>query len=181
MMKRPWIAAFASLLWATGAQADPSARYPSDQPDVQLIVFCDRALIRKDYTAETQSGVPLTEPYAVTRGADKGLVHLMNQGGRQIRRYVIPRRLMRGIVTIKYDAIEADRADLIFTKAGLTLVHTYATNAGIFTASDVFQLSERRPGVWDEALLKGDEQLLTLLHAGLAFARAAGPQCGLDR
>ena len=55
-----------------------SKRFPSDIDGVDLIVSCEPGPIATDYAAETASGAPLSDPYAVTRGADEGLVNLMS-------------------------------------------------------------------------------------------------------
>jgi hypothetical protein len=75
----------------------------SDAADSDFIVSCDSGPIAADYAAETASGVPLTDPYAVQRGADKGLISLMSQGGVRARRYIIPHHLIRAIVRVQYD------------------------------------------------------------------------------
>jgi hypothetical protein len=112
----------------------------SDTAGGDFIISCDSGPITADYAAETASDVPLTDPYAVERGADRGLVHLMNQGGTPAKVYFIPHDLIRAIVSVKYDADVLDRVDLVFTTGDLMLIHTSATGGGIFTGSDVYQL-----------------------------------------
>ena len=155
-------------------------RYRSDMRDTDLIVACEASPF-KDYVAETDSGVPLTDPYASERDADKGLVTLEGHGGKRLKSYTIDHRLIRGVVTLKYDMTVLDRTDLVFERHGLILVHTYTTNAGVFTVSDVFPLPVHGPHGWDRKPLKGNGQMLMMLKVGLKFARSADPKCGLKR
>jgi hypothetical protein len=112
----------------------------SDAADSDFIVSCDSGPIAADYAAETASGVPLTDPYAVQRGADKGLIRLMSQGGVRAKRYIIPHHLIRAIVRVQYDELIPDRVDLVFTMTDLMLIYTWTSNAGVFTTRDIYQL-----------------------------------------
>jgi hypothetical protein len=157
-----------------------SKQFPSDIDGIDLLVSCEPGPIATDYAAETASGVPLTDPYAVARDADKGLIDLMSRGGKQVKRYGIPRQRIRAIVKIKYEMDVLDRADLIFTASRLVLVHTFTTNAGIFTVSDVYELAPGRNQTADSRALKGDPQLLHTLSLGLSAYRPATGKCTLD-
>jgi hypothetical protein len=147
----------------------------SDVLNGDVAITCNAGPITTDYAAETGSGVPLNGPYAVLRGADKGLVHLMNHNGRRTKRYVIPHRLIRAIVSVKFGLTE--RADLVFGPRRLTLVHTYITNAGIFTASDVYELPLGRDGHVDTTLIKPDQDASALFTLGLPAYQAAHGTC----
>jgi hypothetical protein len=141
------------------------------------IVTCNSGPIGANYVAETASGVKLTDPYAVARGADKGLVHLMDQGGRRAKRYIVPRGQIRAIVSLKDDAAVLDRADLVFTDKELIVVHTATANAGIFTYSEVYHLPYRESGEVDRTALQGHPDLMQTLDLGLSFYQPPGREC----
>lgn len=154
-----------------------SKRLPSDMDGVDLIVSCNAGPIGADYVAQTASGVPLNGPYAKVRGASKGLVTLMSEGGRRAKRYVVPRRLIRAVVSVKYEADIPDRADLIFTPSHLVLVRTSTANGGIFTVSSVYELPWRASAGVDRKLLAGDQEMLRMLDIGLSSYRPATGEC----
>ena len=170
------LAAWAATL-PRDAAAATTKHVHSDAAGGDFIITCDAGPITADYTAKTESGIPLTDPYAVERGADKGLVRLMSEGGRRAMRYVVPHARIRAIVRVKADQTIPDWADLIFTRTGLTLVHTATANAGIFTDSDVYQLPYGQlpygqlpygpAGGIDKAGLKDAPDLLRMLDLGL--------------
>jgi hypothetical protein len=123
--------------------------------DGDFRITCTAGPPKSDYVAETQAGVALTDPYAVTRGLDKGLVRLMDQGGRRVTRYAVPRNTIRAILRVALDSEMPDRLDLLFTAAHVIAVHTQAGNAGIFTGSDVYTLATSKAGL-DKAPLDGN-------------------------
>jgi hypothetical protein len=149
-----------------------------DAADSDFIVSCDSGPIAADYAAETASGVPPTDPYAVQRGADKGLISLMSQGGVRAKRYIIPHDLIRAIVRVQYDQVIPDRVDLVFTTKDLMLIHTSTGNAGVFTTSDVYQLAYDGTGRVDRKPLQQNEDLLQVLDLGLSFYRPLNAKCG---
>jgi hypothetical protein len=168
-MFRPAIAAIALI---TGLQASAAAsaatqtkRLPSDIDGVDLIVSCEPPP-QGDYVAETDSGVSLTDPYAVARGADKGLVHLMTEGGKPARRYAVTHALIRRMIRIRYDMDVLDRADVLFTPKDVRVIHTTTANAGVFTSSDVYVLPYGQGGRLDMVPLKPDGTALRMLEAG---------------
>jgi hypothetical protein len=150
----------------------------SDAADSDFIISCESGPVTADYAAETASGVPLTDPYAVQRGADKGLIHLMSQGGVPAKRYIIPHHLIRAIVTVQYDQLIPDRVDLVFTTQDLRLIHTSTGGAGIFTTSDVYQLPYDGSGSVDRKPLQQNEDLLQMLDLGLSFYQPLKDKCG---
>jgi hypothetical protein len=169
------VLALQSLLPAQNVSATVvKSRIPSDIADVDLIVSCDPGQPATDYTAETASGVPLTDPYAVTRGVAEGLVSLMSRGGKRVKTYSIPRQSIRGVVRMKYDMDVLDRVDLVFTRRHLALIHTSTANAGIFTVSDVYELPYEGSGGVNRRPLAANPELLHLLDLGLS-AYQTGP------
>ncbi len=156
------------------AQADARVMQRIKSGADELTVTCDPAPIASDYAATAASGIPLTDPYAVQRDADKGLIMLMNEGRRRVKSYVIPKDAIRAIVAVK--PAETDRADLVFTQNHLTLVHTTTANAGIFIVSDVYELPYQANGV-DEALVKDDADLTKQLNIGLRAYDRTKRQC----
>ena len=143
-------------------------------------VTCNDGPIARDYRAETQASVPLTDPYAVRRGEDKGLVALETAGGgeRRVGRYTIRHRSIRAIVRVKEaDTVLPDRVDLVFTAKGLQLVDTFNVDAGVFTVSHVYRLAYTAAGV-DRRRLQGDHSdLPNMLDLGLAAYRLGEHRC----
>jgi hypothetical protein len=153
-------------------------RVKSDIAGIDLIISCDVGPIAKDYVAQTASGVPLTDPYALARGADKGLVTLMNEGRRQAQHYVIPHENIRAIVRVIYAMDVLERADLVFTPAKLILIETSQRSAGIFIGSDVYELPLNQSGEVDKTLVKANPDLMRLLDVGLAAYQPGAGICG---
>ena len=144
-------------------------RVASDIEGIDLIISCDRRPVTGDYAAESSSGLPDTDPYVVARGADKGQIHLMNENGRQTKRYIVPRTAIRNIVRVKYDMDVLDYVDLVFTGKKFILVHTATANAGIFTYSEIYELPYLNDGLVDRTLLERKKELMRLLDLGLSF------------
>jgi hypothetical protein len=160
---------------ARGAGAAPRAHRAA--ADADFLVGCVAAPIAADYRAQTASSVSLADRYAVARGADRGLVHLMNHGGRATQQYVIPRAGIRAIVRVKFDTDVLDRADAVFTAGKLVLIHTSTANAGIFTDSDVYELPATQAGQIDRTALGGNRDLSTMLDVALASYDPAHGKC----
>lgn len=159
-----------SILLSQGVSAAlVTKRIKSDSADADLIASCDQGPFKSDYKAQTASGVPLNGPYAVARGADKGLVFLMNAGGRRAKTFVVPHRTIRAIVSIKYDETLPDRVDLVFTARNLDVIHTFSTNAGIFVVSNVYEFRYAGGRGVNTGLLAGDPDVLKLLDLRLKF------------
>jgi hypothetical protein len=144
-----------------------------------FVVACDAGPFTADYAAETASGVPLASRYAVERGADKGLVRLMARGGRRVQKYEIPRAVIRALVRVKLDADIPDRADLVFTTKGLTLVHTATADGGIFTDSDVYQLPYSQDGGVDDSPDRLSRDLREMLRLGLSVYDIHAAKCSM--
>ena len=77
----------------------------------------------------------------------------------------MPRGQIQAILRIKYDPDVLDRTNLI-------LVHTTASNAGMFIGSDVYELPFVSRHDVDKRLLMGKSDLLKILEIGLAFNKA---------
>jgi len=159
------------LAWTLVCTPQVTKRYPSDLPGVVLVLSYDPAHPTADYAAETFSALPDTDPYVVTRGLDQGLVRLVNEHSRQVKRYTIPRERIRAIVRVKHDMAVLDRVDLVFTRTVLVFVHTTHSNAELFTGSDVYELPFISAHDVDRRLLARKPELLNLLDIGLAFRR----------
>ena len=156
--------------WALCSNAEPvTKRYPSDIQGIDLVLSYDNAPVTTDYEAESRSSLPPTDPYVIVRGLDQGLVRLVNEHGRQARRYTVPRDQVRAILRIKHDVEVLDRVDLVFTRTNLVLIHTTTANAGMFTVSDVYELPFIARHDVDRRLLTGKPALLKILDIGLAF------------
>ena len=162
----------AGPLRPTPAYAEVTRQVSDPISGDRITVNCRTAPFTADYMVEATSGVPLGGPYGVERGADKGLIRLMNEGGRRVRRYIIGRRRLRGVVRLKLGV--SDHIDLVFTSARIVLVHSAIADGGIFTTSDVYPLAYRNGGV-DSRPLHGNSDLRPLLTLGLAgFDRGSG-------
>ncbi len=168
----------AIVLPQDGAAAAITKRVHSDRTGEDFLVSCDAGPIDADYVAETSSGVKLTDPYAVARGADKGLVMIMSQGGKRAKRYIIPHRLISAIVRIQYDQDLLDRVDLVFTTGAVMLIHTSTANAGIFTISGVYEMPYGHSGKLDRKTLQGQQDLPQILDLGLSLYQPAKAECG---
>jgi hypothetical protein len=142
-----------------------------------FILVCDAGPFTADYVAETASGVPLNSAYAIERGADKGLVRLMDEGGRRVKKYQIPSHLIRAVVQAKRVADIPDRADLVFTTTTLTLVRTSTANGGIFTDSDVYQLPYSREGGVKDGPVHRSQDLRDMLRLGLSVYDMRDAKC----
>jgi hypothetical protein len=183
---RPWSILLFALLLALHAFVLPqnasaavmTKRVHSGVAGVDFIVSCAPGPIAADYQAETGSGVKLTDPYAVQRGADKGLVTLMSEGRRRTKQYIIPQHLIRAIISVRYDETVPDRVDLVFTRKHLVLIHISTASAGIFTESDVYQLAYSGGRGVDRKPLQDNQELLQMLDLGLSFYQPRNATCG---
>lgn len=151
---------------------DPAARVHNEQTGDDFLISCHPAPLAADYQVETASGVPLSGVYASARGADKGLVRLMFEHGRRVKRFVIARGLIQSVVTVKLDQVLPDKVDILVMPTGLMIIHTSTSNAGIFTDSDVYKLPFDKPGHLDRRPLKGSPDVAQSLDLGLAFYEA---------
>jgi hypothetical protein len=183
---RPWSILLPALFLALHAFVLPQSAFAavmtkrahSGVAGVDFIISCAPGPIAADYRAEAGSSVKLTDAYAVQRGADKGLVTLMSQGGRHTKQYIIPHHLIRAIVSVKYDETVPDRVDLVFTRGHLVLIHTSTADAGIFTESNVYQLPYSGGRGVDRKPLQGNQELLQMLDLGLSFYQPRNATCG---
>jgi len=153
-------------------------RQPSDIEGVDWVASYEAGPLPVAYRAETACGLPLDDPYAIERGADKGLVFLEAQHGRRVRQYTVPGARIRAIVHVEYDMAVLDRADLVFTdrpRENLILVHTTAENTGIFTSSDIYPLAYRDGKVIDAHHLVGDPALVKMVAIGVSLYDEAAP------
>jgi hypothetical protein len=158
--------------------AGAAARVHSDKTGDDFLISCQPGPLGADYRAATWSGVSPEDPYAVARGADKGLIRLMYRDGRRVKRFGISRRLIRSVVTVKLDQDLPDKVDMIYMAKGLMLIHTSASNAGIFVGSDVYRLHYDKRGDVDRRNLNRSKDLLQSLNLGLSFYQARRSQCG---
>jgi hypothetical protein len=156
------------------AASNVARRFASDIDGVELIVTYEAKAAARDYSAQTDSGVAPNDPYATARGADKGLVRLMNDNGRQVKRYTIPRARIRALVRVTYDMDVLERADLVFTDRNVVVVHTSTSNGGIFTSSDVYELRYKDGDLVDRAPITRNKSLARMVDAGLSVYRSSG-------
>jgi hypothetical protein len=150
-------------------------RLPGAIDTVDLVVSYEPGPPAANYEAEAGSDVPDTDPYAIERGANKGLIFLKAEGGRQVKRYSIAKGQIRAIVRVKPDMTVLERADLVFTGESVVLIHTFTSNAGIFTSSDIYPLAYERGRVVDRRHLIHDPGLLKMLAIGAAFYNKNAP------
>lgn len=116
-------------------------RRPSDIEGIEFIVDCNRSVPTSGYFAETNSYVPLDSEYATSCEIGEGLVTMMDTGTRVVQ-FHVDRELITSAFEIRYDMDVYDKIDILQTTMGeLIVVHTYTTNAGIFTASHVWPLA----------------------------------------
>jgi len=100
-------------------------RIPSDIPGVDLVVTA-RATT-EGYVAETESGVPLDDPYAIERDAHKGLVHLHCVEGagadQRTRAWSAEAGSFQKLISMRYDMHALDRWDVLVSNTRLRFVH----------------------------------------------------------
>lgn len=132
---------------AASADAGPSVvaherRMPSDVPGVDIVVTTQAA--SGAYVAHTESGVPLTHPYAIERDAHKGLVHLHCVEGagadQRVHEWSAKPGSFEKVISMRYDMDVLDRWDVLVSDTRLRFVHTTVANAGVFVTSDVYEL-----------------------------------------
>lgn len=114
----------------------PELKIKSDDERLEFIIKSMTSPDRKDYIVETDSGVPDTSKYARDREVDKGLITLTSTNKR-VHSFKIDRKKILAVVTLKYDMTVYDKYDVVFAKDSIYFIHTFTTNAGIFTCSDV--------------------------------------------
>jgi len=127
--------------------------------------------------AETESGVPLDDPYAIERDAHKGLVHLHCVEGagadQRTRAWSAEAGSFQKLISMRYDMHVLDRWDVLVSNTRLRFVHTTAASAGVFVTSDVYDLprlatplSYRRAlGVLPEACTPDPLVLAEVVHS----------------
>ncbi|MCD4707992.1 MAG: hypothetical protein K8S62_09665 [Candidatus Sabulitectum sp.] len=167
---------FASLTAAElfGCQSGTTViRIPSDVEEIDFIITYDREAASRDYVAEAYSSIPLTDTYAVERGVDGGLVLLDFEGMRRVEEYIIPHENISAVIQIRYDMDVYDRTDVVFTRENIVMVHTAASNAGIFTGSEVSVQPYPERGSEYTGFLRGPgegyERQVDIFHAALLF------------
>jgi hypothetical protein len=121
----------------TGVSADKmmTASFPSDIQGVNCVITYNPSR-KTDYIAEHSSGVSLDDKYAKDRNLDKGQVHFIGSG-KTLKDFMIPKEKIVTVVSTKYDMAVYDKTDYVFTEDTIFEIHTYATNAGIFTDSNI--------------------------------------------
>ena len=154
-------------------KASITKKMPGGRNNPDLILSYYSRPFSTNYSAASGSSLPDDDPYVVQRGADKGLISLMNEQGRRVKQFVVPHGDMRSVVRLRNDSDAPDLTDLIFNEKNLYLVRTYARNAGIFIGSDVYRLPHTDGNVTDRAILGGNKDLEAALAVGLEFHRTA--------
>lgn len=157
--------------------AGVTTRHVRDAAGDDIEISCRDAPIGKDYVADTSSGVPLQSAYAREHDADKGLVRLMNQGGRPAMRYAIPSHLVRAEIRVKAVGAMGDYVDLVFTASHLSVVDTSTADAGVFQVSDVYVIPFGPSGRLDTTRLRADPDLLSSVRMGLSAYDPAKGRC----
>lgn len=107
-----------------------------DAPTDLLVWMADPG--ETNYTPPAYGGLPDTHPYMIARGPDKGGAHLMCEGGKQVKKFLIPRAEIKAIVRMRYDMDVVDWTDVVITTNKVILVHTDYCNAGLFLPSEVY-------------------------------------------
>lgn len=161
----PLVSALCLAALSSHAETRKPARPRAPQSHVALtkkpnlvVTSVDRP--KRDYEAETYSGVALDDAYARDRGLDKGLVRMVFE--KQSRAtFRVPHERIKKLVAfvVADDASQArlatgrpplltvgtsspglatDRVDVLDTDAGVIAIETITLNAGIFTTSDVY-------------------------------------------
>ena len=135
-------------------------RIPSDVPGVDLVVTM-RAT-RAGYAAHTESGVALTDPYAIERDADKGLVHLHCIDGagadQRAQSWNAEPGSFGKVISLRYDTTVLDRWDVLVSDTRLRFVHTTWANAGVFVVSDVYELPRLGSPLAYKRVLEGQSE-----------------------
>ena len=146
---------------------------PSDLEGIDFIIIYDPNVANQDYVTKVSSSIPLTDTYAIERGADEGLVFLVFEDMRRVEEYVISHEDISAVVQIRYDMDVYNETDIVFTQENVVMVHTSTSNAGIFTSSNVYILPHPETGFEYIDLMSGagkeHEHQLDILHAALLF------------
>lgn len=111
----------------------------SDISEVYITISYDSNYSASDYIAETNSGLEDTDKYVTERGLDKGLIFIPCPGER-FKNYKIDSDTIYQIIKARYEMDVYNRTDFIFTSSKIFIVHTSASNAGIFTGSDIYSI-----------------------------------------
>ena len=175
LISLPLIFGYTTAVYAQSTGAVKTERVHSDVDGVDFVASYEPGPLPKDYEAEAESSLPDTDPYVTQRDADKGLIYLKDKNDQAVKRYVIPRGQIRAVVHVRYDMVVLDKADLVFTDRNLILVHTTATNAGIFTVSDIYPLVYKDGKVVDGKHLIKDSGLSKMLALGVSLYRQTAP------
>ncbi len=91
------------------------------------------------YTAGVWSGVPLGDPYAVERGLDGGLVHMVGTRG-NVQAFTLESGVQR-VLRVRGSCTTDDMVDVVVTEDAVFVVHVYGINAGIFGIADVYRVA----------------------------------------
>jgi len=108
---------------------------PSDIDKINFVIIYN-PFHDKDYTAEHESSISVTDKYATDRDVDKGQIHFPCNKKR-LHDYKISKEKIVNIISLKYDMTVYDKTDYVFTKDTIFEIHTSTANAGIFTDSDI--------------------------------------------
>ena len=106
----------------------------SDIDNINLIITQIPA--HRNYFAEHECGVSDTSKYFKDREINEGQIYFPCENKRQ-HNFIIAHEKIISIISIKYDMDVYDKTDYIFTQDTIFEVHTYSTNAGLFTVSDI--------------------------------------------
>jgi hypothetical protein len=155
----------------------PTTRVHDNATGDDVLISCQPGPLKSDYRAETASSLPPSDPYAVARGVDHGLVRLMFEDARRVKQFVIPGRSIRSMVTVKLDQVLPDKVDILYLPSHVMVIHTSTSNAGIFTDSDVYRLTFDASGRVERQTLKDSPDVLQSLDLGLSFYQAHLSRC----
>lgn len=139
-----------------------TTRVSSDLEEIDFLITFNPETASQDYVAEVASSIQLTDEYATERQVDRGLIFL--EGTNQVESYSIPHESILAVIQVRYDMDVYDKTDVILTQENVVLVHTVASNAGLFVRSDVFLLPLPETGFEYIGLLEGGDGRIDETH-----------------
>ena len=157
-------------------QTEPiELKVPSDGQSFDkqsLIIRYDPIQSRRDYEAPAYCSLPDTDPYVIARGADKGLVRVVTENNKQLKKFIVPKEKIRAVVDVYFDKCIVEDYHFVFTEDKIILIHRSNSNAGIFSGCDIYELPYRRTSFEYRDLLANNSWAKELLHHVLGFYQA---------
>jgi len=126
--------------FSTAGDKNPiTEKIKSDIKGIFISVSYDSNYSKTDYITEAYTSLSDTDKYVTDRGLDTGLIYFPCSGVRQ-KTYDISKDIINKVIKTKYEMDVYDRTDFIFTSTSVIIIHTSASNAGVFTGSEYMKV-----------------------------------------